>query len=224
MPLGEPLAPAQLTRTPSRRLAGMALSRVYRRGRGSPWWFASAPGSAAGSDGGRFDLPPPDGTCYLGTSAAAALLEAFQDFGEGLLPDAELRRRLLAEVPVPESAPPAAWLSAARARGLGVTAALWAGERSALTRRWAVALRRAGWRALFAGIQHDPSGRLRGVALFDAAGEHAPYDDPAAWPWTAHELHGDPAVVRALARFEIRVTRTDAQLTLTDLRSIDLDE
>lgn len=222
MPLGEPPPAAQLTRLPARRLAGMVLSRVYRRGRGSPWWFASVPRRAGQpGGGGRFDLPDPDGTCYLGTSIAAAVVEAFQEFGEGLLPDTELRRRLRAEVRAPVSAPVAAWLSAARARGLGVTAALWAGGPRALTQRWAVVLRRAGWRALLAGVQHDPSGRLRGVALFDAVGEHAPYDDHASWSWTAHDLHGDPAVTRALAQFGITVTRPDPQLAVARDRSLD---
>lgn len=183
MALGEPPELPRLAALPARRLAGTVLHRIHRRDRHSPWWFSAiAARDDADASGGRFDLPYPDGACYLATSLTGALLEAFQDFGEGLLPDAELRCRANAVVRAPASAPRAAWLSADRARGVGVTAALWAGGDRALTQRWAATLRRAGWRAVYAGLQHDPSGRLRGVTLFDRAGEHAPYDAGDQWP------------------------------------------
>ena len=91
-----------------------------------------------------------------------------------------------------------------RALAAGVTVALWATVDRPLTQRWAVALRRAGWRALYAGVQHDPTGRSRSVTLFDAAGELDPYDDPD-WRPVIHELAGDPEVVAALARYGLEV-------------------
>lgn len=39
-----------------------------------PWWFSTAP-STAGVEGGRFDLPAPEGTCYVATSVSAAVRE-----------------------------------------------------------------------------------------------------------------------------------------------------
>lgn len=47
---------------------------------------------------GRCDLPLPDGACYLATTIDGAVLEALQGFGEGLLPESELRARAGAEV------------------------------------------------------------------------------------------------------------------------------
>ena len=122
--------------------------------------------------GGPVRPPAPLGACYLASSVAASVLEALQGFGRGLLPDVELRNRVRAEVVAPASAPAAAQLTSARALGIGLTAALWAGLDRPLTQRWALQLHRAGWRALWTGIQHDPTGALRAVTLFDLAGEH----------------------------------------------------
>ncbi len=191
---------------PLRPIAGMRLHRVVARTRG-PWWFASTPG---GGVGGRFDLPAPDGACYLSTSAVGAVLEVFSDLHGGRLPVTELRARCRIEVIAPLLSPPAADLAAARARGVGVTAALWAGQDRALTQRWARALFRAGWRALHTGLQHDPRGRLRGVTLLDQAGEHLPWDD-VGWQHTTHRIDDDQALMQGLDRFGITV-RGDVDL------------
>lgn len=201
MPLTEPPAPSALARLAGITTAGRSLHRAFRAGRRSPWWFASAPADPI--EGGRFDLPAPDGTCYLATSAAGAVLEAFQDFGRGVLPLSELGVRARAEVVAPAHSPRAAQLTAARARAVGVTQALWAGSDRALTQRWAVALRRAGWLALWHGTQHDPTGRSRSVTLFDTAGDHPPYDDADGWDPTVTLLDRDGPTIDALARYGI---------------------
>ncbi len=141
MPLPEPPPPAALARLAGQRLVGRALHRVFLAERASPWWFASV-GDGPGTSG-RFDLPAPDGTCYLATTPIGAVLEAFGDFGQGVLPVAELRARRRVVVVAPPDAPRAAGLTSARARGLGVTQALWAGAARELTQRWARALHRA---------------------------------------------------------------------------------
>ncbi|MGH9129189.1 MAG: hypothetical protein ACRDY2_09535 [Acidimicrobiales bacterium] len=207
MPLSEPPAPAALFGLAGQALAGRVLHRVYRDGRRSPWWFASV--GDAPRTGGRFDLPAPDGSCYLATDPVAAALEALQDYGQGVLPLAELRTRRRAAVSAPPGAPRAARMVSARmvsarARGLGVTQALWAGADLALTQRWARALRRAGWLALWTGTQHDPTGRARGVTLFDEAGEHPPYGDQS-WQWHALPLADDRKVLDGLSRYGIRI-------------------
>jgi len=215
MPLLAPPPVPDLTRRRRHPLAGIRVHRVYRRGRASPWWFASAPADPLA--GGRFDLPPPLGACYLASSVAASVLEALQGFGRGLLPDVELRNRVRAEVMAPVSAPVAAHLTSARARGLGVTVGLWAGPDRALTRRWALQLHRAGWRALWTGLQHDPTGVLRAVTLFDLAGEHAPYGAAIDWPHTEHALHSDPVVASALRRYGITITGSNPRLPVVPL-------
>lgn len=164
---------------------------------------------------GRFDLPAPDGTCYLARSAVGAVLEVFQEH-DGLLPDVELRRRLRAEVRAPQAAPHAADLSSRSSRGAGITAALWAGGDRPISQQWAVALRRAGWLALHHGIANDPSGRLRAVSLFDRSGEHSPYDD-RRWTHRSREIAGDTALISALATWGIEVVPSDPELPVVDL-------
>ncbi len=209
-----PPGPAALGGLPRLRLGGRTLWRIYHRRHTQPWFFGSTVPDDAQSSG-RFDLPAPFGTCYLATSKIAAVLEALQDFGAGLLPDTALRRRVAARVEGPKTAPAAVRLTAAVAHGVGVTAALWAGEDRTCTQAWAVNLHRAGWRAAYHGVSHDPGGRLRAVTLFDCAGAHRPYDD-ASWQWDLESLE-EPEITAALARYGIRVTRSDPELPFVAL-------
>src|SRR4051812_46508158 len=167
-----PAEPASLERLPGRPLAGETLFRVWRAGRPvdrpDPWWFSSR----TGSTGGRFDLAEPAGTLSTSTSRAGALLEALQALLTNL-PIEELEVRQLATITCPDKAPAAADLCHRTVAGFGVTAAVWAGADRELTDQWAAAVRRDGWWALHAGVQHDPSGRLRAVAVFGNAGDAA---------------------------------------------------
>ena len=153
----------------------------------------------------------------MALSAVAAVVEAFQDFGSGLLPEVELRMRRRAQVRVPVGAPPVANLAAAKLRGVGATAALWAGEDRQLTQAWAAALWRARWPGLQYPSAHDPSGRSRSVALFGAAGEHLPFDDPAWAAAAVFSLHDDGQLRGQLLRFGIVVAAEDVQLPVVDL-------
>jgi hypothetical protein len=189
MSLGEPPdAAGSLAGHPPRHLAGIRLVRVWRRKlpgggiRTSPWWFASVPADA--SEGGRFDLPEPAGACYLAEAVAGAVLEALQVHLANL-PAAELAARGAVRAEVPAGMPPAADLTDPAGVRLGLTAAVWAGSDRPLTQRWAAAFRRDGWWALHGGIQHDLTGTLRGVTLFDHAGDHEPTH---AGPWELVEV------------------------------------
>lgn len=217
MPQLDPPAVTTLGRLPTRELVGVVLHRVFLSRRPSPWWFSGVPAGADPDGFGRFDLPRPDGACYLATSPVAAALETFQHLVGGLLPDAELRRRSRVEVLAPPSTPLAANLTAAQARGAGVTYELFSSGDRALSQRWAAGLRRAGFRALVQGVRHDPTGRLRAVTLFDLAGDHAPYDDDAGWAGERKDLHTDAALRTALARYGVQVTRSDVQLPVVAL-------
>lgn len=215
MPLMEPPVEAgSLARLPGRRLASSTMFRVWRQQpasgglRASPWYFA--PLGADPWHAGRVDLVAPQGTCYLGTSLAAALLEALRD-APALLPRSELDTRRCAVVHVRDGAPRAAALTSRVARGVGITAALWAGGDRPLTQRWAAALRRDGWWALAYGVQHDPSGQGRAVAVFDAAGEHQP-THAGGWDHEVVRL-GDGAITE-LARCGITVLDADADLPI----------
>lgn len=209
MPLAEPPAAAgSLAGVPSEPTRGRTLHRVWRRltpdgtVRDSPWWFASA--SDDPDADGRFDLPPPMGTCYTATRPAGAVLEALQAHLVNL-PRAELEVRRRAEISPPSDAPVAAKLTARVLAGtFGVTAALWAGHDRDLSQRWAAALRRDGWWAVYGGLQHDPSVRLRGHALFDHAGAHPP-SSGGRWPHRTATLHDDTALHEELAGYGVNV-------------------
>lgn len=217
MPLLDPPAVAVLAGLPTKPTTGLTLHRIHSRHRILPWFFAGIPRDADPRAHGRFDLPEPDGACYSSTSALGAALETFQHLVGGLLPEEELRTRARAQVLVPTHSPVAANLTAARARAAGVHAALWADNDRAKTQAWADQLRRAGHRALFHGIQHDPTGRLRALTLFDKAGAHAPYDDTSGWLATRHALHTDSALRTGLGQYGITVTRSDPSLPVVGL-------
>ncbi len=209
MPLSFPPAGAgSLASLPRQTLSGRALYRVWRyeladgTRRQAPWWFASA--EVDQPDGGRFDLPRPMGTCYFGTRPEAALLEALQ-MRLTNLPREELTIRRLATLTPPDDAPEAAMLTARRVAGeFGITSELWAGRNRVLSKSWAQAIRRDGWWAIYAGVSHDPSGRLRAVALFDHHGDHPP-SHAGRWQFQQREIDRDSSVEEALARFGVAV-------------------
>jgi hypothetical protein len=220
MPLGDPPPAATLSQLPKVALSGKVLHRMFSVRRTSPWWFASLISGQDPDTAGRFDLPVPWGSCYLATTKVAAALEPMQHFS--LIPVAELVNRRIATVTVPPGSPAAAGLGSPRARGIGVTAELWAGRDRPRTQSWALALVQAGWRALHHGVSHDPSGRLRGVTLFDAAGDHPPFGDTRWVPVISGA--GDDAELRAgLERYGIEIT-VEASLPVIDLKSSGLLE
>lgn len=213
-----PRAAGSLAAIPAESIRGRLLHRVWRLRaadrtlRPDPWWFASAPRDPA--NGGRFDLPAPMGTCHTATRPVGAVLEAMQMHLTNL-PRAELALRRRAEILAPDDAPRAAKLTAQTVVGAhGITAALWAGSDRALDQRWAAALRRDGWWAVYGGIAHDPSGRLRGVALFDHSGAHPP---TMGGPWTYRTttLDDDQQLLASLARYGVTV-RDPGVLPYTD--------
>jgi hypothetical protein len=219
MPLREPPSGAgSLSDLPAVPLVGVTLYRVWRHRspdgttRDHPWWFASAPTDVA--DGGRFDLPEPMGTCYLATDPVAAILEALRAHLTAL-PTAELAVRRIATIHPPGRAPDAADVTDPAVTGVGFTAALWAGLDRPLTRRWAAAIRRDGWWALRAGIQHDPTGRLRAITLFDGSGGHPPTVD-GEWTWTDASLDGDTDARAGLAACGVTI-RGPANLPVATL-------
>jgi hypothetical protein len=142
-----------------------------------PFYFASAPAGAA--PGGRYDLPAPDGACYLALSGIGAWLEVFR--GTRLVARDDLRRRRLLTTRPPRRVA-AADLLAKRATGFGITGDIHTCDDYSLTRAWATRLHQAGFRALLGKVRHDPGLHERSLTLLDRAGQHAPYD----WRWHEH--------------------------------------
>ncbi len=167
---------------PSYRLAsGAPLYRSHRDRAGAPargaWWFASRPDAGRPHDrpgGGRFDLAAPMGTCYLATTAEAAVRERV---GPDLCDQGWVPRELADDAVVSRlHAPGAARLanvSVERAADYLVTAELVATGDYALSRAWADLFAASG----FGGVRHAPRfapGRARGIALFGSAGAPDP--------------------------------------------------
>lgn len=199
-------------------LAGQTLHRIWRHElpdgstRESPWYFDSS--GVEPQAAGRYSLQPPLGTCYLATSRAGAILEALQVHLQNLPVD-ELRTRRHATLNAPARAPLAADIAHPSCAGVGITAALWAGNDRELTQAWAAALRRDGWWAIHGGIQHDPSGRLCGVALFDQQGTHAPTHE-GDWNYVTATLHENGVLHDELNYYGVHV-REPGELPYVEL-------
>ncbi len=133
------------------------------------WWFATA---ADEEEGGRFDLPPPEGTCYLADDLAAALGEKLLRRPSRLVPEPRLRELRHVRVRV-RRAPPLADLTSPRATGWGINAEIHTTVDYARPRAWAARLRAWGAKGLRYAVRSDPAVAGRAVALFGGAGLHA---------------------------------------------------
>lgn len=158
--LGEPHA--DLRRFPTADLGGDWF-RAHTVGNG-PWWFAH-------TGQGRFDLPAPEGTCYLASHAVAALYERL---GErltrlGMISGTEADRIVVSRLTVSEVVADA---TAQRATRFGITRELGTVVPYDLPRRWARALREAGHDGLRYWPRFSVSPAFRALALFGHAGEH----------------------------------------------------
>jgi len=152
------------------------------------WWFASS--SPDADTGGRFDLPPPDGTCSLADSLTGAVVEKLLRSPVKVVV-AERLDELFHTVVTVRTTPPVADLTAKAATGFGLNAEIHTTLQYDRTRRWAIALHRAGFRGLRYRLRGDVTSRHSGWALFGAAGlrQRAP--------------RGMNAAVRSLDRDEV---------------------
>ncbi len=179
------------------------------------WWFSSVDPTQP-EHSGRFDLPTPNGTCYLAATDDVAILEALQeDYQGGMLPMSALEARHISSTAMPPDTPAAANLSDRRALGAGVTAALWAGSDRLLTQHWAVEVHGSGWQAMWHGCQHDPTGAGRSVTLFDRAGQHEPWGVTDLPEVTTDSLASEDTV-DFLEAHGISVTRGKPDLEMLD--------
>lgn len=172
--------PDDLSAFPARTIRrNTRLYRAHSLGRG-PWWFSS--------DGdGRFDLPAPDGTCYVTDQPGAALRERLgpKVVRSGAVLRAELERTLVSRLALPA---PAHVANAAHTHAYvhGCTTEISTVEDYGLTKRWAIAFRRDGWM----GVRY--AARLAtgaiSVALFGTAGSPGWPEDLAPVPGTSADL------------------------------------
>lgn len=138
-----------------------------------PWWFSSA-------GTGRYDLAPPRGTCYLASSAAAAVRERIGPdlAAHRLIPASLLHDRVISQLTVPTPVR-AANVDVVAAARFGVTSELPVMVPYLIPQAWAAALAAAGFAGLLTRLRFSP-GRSTGLALFGAAGERTDWaTDPA---------------------------------------------
>ncbi len=119
---------------------------------------------------GRFDLPPPEGTCYLATDEITALLEVIgPDLERGAISSDFLKARSIRKLRLPEEVD-LADLTSRKAVRFGVTLEIATLLPYDLPQAWALALRSIGAPGLAYQPRHDPSRRVS-LALFGAHGE-----------------------------------------------------
>jgi hypothetical protein len=154
--------PEDLSGFPAHQLApGQVLARIHRADRKSG--FYSSDGS------GRFDLPLPHGTCYLGEEPLASFVEVFRE--AAVVAEALVNTKVLSFIQLPDDVR-LADVTAPKSRRFGVTGEIHTSTAYGITQAWAAALHRAGFDGIRYLVRHDPSQRLTGVALFGPGGEH----------------------------------------------------
>jgi len=196
--IGQP--PADLSDFPRSRLQPSAsLCRAHSAGR-SPWWFSS-------DLSGRFDLIPPNGTCYLATDVATALRERF---GHDLVRQGVVTFEAAAKTEVSTvRIPSARWLAntcSPAAAKFGMTREIGTCPSYLIPQAWA-----AAW---FAGGRHSgvryqtrfsTGAAANAVALFDDAGQRG-------WPTDPHPADGVQACTDAGITVARRPTRRQVRI------------
>ena len=144
------------------------------------WWFSSIghDGDTGNKNktnkdnaGGRFDLPAPNGTCYLADTLEGALLEKLLRTPKRIIVAEQLDPLFHATIAV-RRLPLTADLTNKAVSSIGINGEIHAGLDYTTPRAWAAALRKAGWRALRYALRGDPELKQRGLALFGTAGLH----------------------------------------------------
>lgn len=157
---------ASLAGFPRTRRLAAELHRLSERP--ASWWFAAL----SKTGGGRFDLPAPQGTCYLADDLETALGEKLLRRPKKIVPAQRLRELFHARVAVIRP-PLLADLTSEKASGWGINAEIHASVDYDKPRAWAARLRAAGARGLRFAARSDPALAGRAVALFGTAGLHA---------------------------------------------------
>lgn len=159
--------------------------------RWGPWWFASdTPGR---SNIGRFDLPDPNGTCYLADCLVAGAGEhAGRPAADPRRAQAEACARRLSQMALDRwHGKPLADFTDPTAIAHGAPPDIALVPRSE-ARRWAMNAQAAGFHGILYRLKNDPH-RRRGLALFWEAGEHPAPGQPCPLRFPVglrHELAG----------------------------------
>ena len=142
---------------------------------------------------GRFDLPAPEGTCYLAGTLTGAFVEVFQRWIAQRIPipRSEVEARQASRLFVPHRVEFADCTNP-RALEFGATGEIHATPDRRLTQAWAAAFRAAGFGGVRYFVSTSPAMNLAGIALFGEDGE-------AGWP-VAGQAPLDAALLDEIAR------------------------
>lgn len=133
-----------------------------------PWYFASVTPTRPAAQAGRFDLPHPEGTCYLADDPAAAYREHFQALR---VDPVDERQRALASI-APGRPVSFGDLASPDAEAFGISLVEATIRDRRQTQKIARQVRRAGFGGVRVLRRSDPSGTTHTVGLFDRAGPH----------------------------------------------------
>lgn len=191
--------PADLSGFPRWRLRPSIGLRRAHGVRRSPWWFSH-------DLSGRFDLCPPDGTCYLATDVATALRERFghELVQQGVMPFETAAATAVSTLQVPT----ARWVANVchdDAADYGLTRELGTCPSYETPQAWAAAFR-AG---MFSGMRYQTrfttGPRPNAIAIFDSAGRHDWPQDPAPLNGVNACAHAGISVLHRPSRKELRI-------------------
>lgn len=168
--------PASLAGIPTSHPTGTHWYREHSHRPGDPdggcWYFAPLPANPA--DGGRFDLPAPEGTCYFANGPRVAAMERVGRFTAQHKPvPADLvDGRVVTTIDTAGLPDKAVNLLAKRAAShFKVTGELFTMADYSVPQAWAAAIHQAGHQALVYTPRFSPSGRA--IAVFGPQGSHA---------------------------------------------------
>lgn len=199
---GHQQPPGDLTGFPSRRLTTRRRwSRCHQHVNGT--WFHS-------SAGGRWDLPEPDGTCYLAENDRGAVLEVVGPdlYDQGFVTEGFLRQRAVSTVSLSQR-PVVADLLDAEVSTFGVTAELSGAIDYAQTQQWARAFRASEHDGIVYGLRFRPN--TEGLAVFGPAG-----------PDSTAPIHGPPREALDVAEdLDLRILYAHQVGRLADFTIVD---
>lgn len=201
--LGSP--PADLSGFPRSRLLPTAiLHRAHTVGN-PPWWFSS-------DLPGRFDLIPPNGTCYLATDLGTALRERFGHdlIRQGVVTFQAAARTQVSILKVPSQR----WLAntcTTAAAAFGMTREIGTCPSYDIPQLWAAAWLAGGRHS---GIRYQTrfstGAKPNAVALFGTAGQHDWLTDPNPVPGMQACAQVGIAVAHRPTRRQIRIVAPPA--------------
>src|SRR5665647_1671240 len=162
-------------------------------------------------ESGRFDLPAPSGTCYLASTAQAAVRELTHPFyvKNGWVPAPLITGRVVSVLGLRQACI-AADVSNADAASFRVSSELTTMSNYAITQAWARAFHSVGFGAVIAALRFSP-GHDRGLALFGDSGVPDPGWSVATAPIPVVDVAEamDIPVVDAPDRDEIEFAEPD---------------